>query len=240
MSNENNRKADMNNTDIHDEVYEKSWAGQYWGPDGALAKQRRRTQNPQDYSALSSTCYSAATQAYARFKTGAFPSKLLWGFRAWRCLREAERLSDAFARAVKQTDRTPDQTDVRARILFRRKRYAEARDLTKAALARENLSLDTRVLLTIGLAEIHDATGSAVCAEEAYRSVEEMLPHVKATTSVRHYKSLAWFYHEHGDLTSMRRAADKAREIAAANGLFDQLHKIKPLLKKTRRAARDD
>lgn len=216
------------------QVYEKTWRGQYWGRDGVIAQAKRNITHPPtagEISALSSTYYSAAGHAFAKLQTSSIFRKPFWAFRSLWCLFFAGYISNLLVQRFGLSGMTPDQLDVRARILFRQKRYGRALEATMKGLSQKDLPPDTEALLKIGLAEIQLATGYVSLAAASYGEALGLISRIRPTTTVRLYRSLADFYRKRGYHEHKKDMAAKALEVAQKHKLDDQVVKLAPLLK---------
>ncbi len=222
------------NDDLSRTIYEKTWKGEYWGQGGVIELSWGRYtklldigKRPEALSALSSTYYSACGQAVARFRASFNP---VWLFRAWWCLRQAGKLSDELERLLSLDLMSPEQLDIRARILFRQRRYALSKQVTQEALGRDGLMPDTRALLEMGLAEISDQEREPAGAQLAYGRALFEEENLRPTTTVRIYASLTRYHTRWMQWRLAQTAAEKALAIAQTHGLEDQAIKLQPVL----------
>lgn len=225
-------------------VYEKSWSGEYWGRDGAIALSKKRflehiydNELPAGLSALSSTYYSAAGNALSRLKTSGLFAKPLWLTRALWCFLRAVMLSEELERLGGLDEMTSDQLDIRARILFKSRRYDKALVVTEKALSRFDLAADYRVysdtrtdsiaLLLMGRAEIYYAQGLRTLAPSELALQFAEWHGVRSTTRVRLLKSRSAILRRLGYERDADVTLREAFKIAAEHGLQDQITKLK-------------
>ena len=231
------------------ELYRKSWAGDYFGRDGAieLAKARcvrvARDNTVEAYSGLSSTYYSAAGHAYARLRQTFSPH---WAVRAWYCMQLAVDYSDKMVENAGGVHAlTVDQLDIRqsiyrkaAKMLFGKKRR---REFTIEALRCIRLGLDeknaqghARGLLLVGLIDIHTQKNPVSISaphnivrewiHEAHNIAEETAPDDPNQAS-RIFNGCAVGFERVGNSIFATKARKRARELSESTGAKDQLLK---------------
>jgi hypothetical protein len=234
-------------------LYEKSWSGQYFGRHGAIALARMRFKEEKAFgaredmigalSALSSTYYSAAGHAYARFKNTRMP---WWAFRAGWCLRRALAYSDQAIHLAPGTGRlTVDQLDVRQSILRKvaekkRDRYRSAYpyvlaalDCINAALRREGVSRHARGLLLVGKIDILTRYPGMRWGDDDVEAMLhealEIADHVASGNprqAIRIYRGCMMGFECLDDAEQAASAREKARALAESTGAHDQLLKL--------------
>ncbi len=224
-------------------IYHQSWLGQYWGRAGAIALARERCfclmaelgKTGRDVlSGLSSTYYSAAGHAWARAKNAKKSSVvsgslafLFWAWRAWRCLRQAVLWSDQLEKAAGGLKNlTADELDVRCSILRKAKRWEKARAAAGLGLQKDDLSMNTRCLLLLGRAEATEMLAKDEEARVAYLQVRDLIDQLLPETQVRAWRALAGRFERMGHTDKAREARAKARALATAEGLDDQVIKL--------------
>lgn len=224
---------------MEESISERVWKGLYWGPSGVIAQAEKESQEKgtrgkklKDLSALSSIYYSAAGHAKAKIKTAPLSEKLLWTVRATWCLLKAYKLSEKLVYEHSGIEyMTPEQLDVRASILIAVKSYRKAMAAIDEALERENVTIDTRMLLNISLAKLCDIEKFPSLAEDALKRASELEKEARPTTLVRLYKAYAEHCKKLGYHDMAYVLAQKAFVFASEHNLDDQKIKIQPLLK---------
>ena len=114
--------------DLGRKISDLTLKGLFWGKNGANALEKERIKfsknnashwlnYPEFLSAGSSTYYAAGGNASSRAKTSKLFSKVFWYWRAWRCLRAAEKLSDKFAMLKRMEDMALGELDTRSCVL---------------------------------------------------------------------------------------------------------------------------
>ena len=215
-------------------IYAASWGGELWGPLGAIKLSKLRFQALKELgdekgalSALSSTYYTAAGNARAKGRVG----------RAFWCAIQAMLLSDDLEEKYGLRNLTPDELDIRSRILFMVWRYRDSLRVSREALSRGISSPDTRALLEMGLAETLSALGKEIEATHAWARAIELATKVKPTTLVRVHRALAGHCFKIGDRERGHQELGMALRVAHENGLQDQIVKITALADRAEKKA---
>lgn len=221
------------------QIHDKTWAGEYWGAGGVIVLTEDRFRKslhdslgePEKeaaaYSSISSTYYSAAGNAYARFQRASLWTKPLWAIRAVRYLRKALEASDKVQALLGLLGMTPDQLDIRSTILRSVGRWDEALRCLEEALARPNLRPESRVLLLMGKAECLDREKKHPEAEDILHEASEICLAVRVQTQVRFHKAFGEHFERRRMLENARHEYETALWIAReTGGLGDQEQKI--------------
>lgn len=228
-------------------ISELTCKGLFWGENGAIAMEKERLklnkafgQSPVELlSATSSTYYAASGNAASRARNSSLFLKIFWYFRAWKCLRRAEILSDKFAKLRLIEDMSLGELDVRACILNKAGRSNEALVYLNYGIMKiPTGQLGTKHDLCLFL--IHETeiiTGMRKYdkenkAEKNYQqamklSEDETVP---ALTKVRVMKSYGKFLASIARITESKDMLREGLGLAEENKLFDQAVKIKALL----------
>ena len=225
-------------------------SGLFWGKEGAIASEKERFKVNKRLkwrfhligeflSPASSTYYAASGNAGARAKESFLFSKLFWYWRAWRCLRMAEKLSDKFAGLGPMEDMSLGELDTRACILNKRGRRNEALALISHGITKISTG-QTGTKHDLCLFFIHEAEVIAGMkryskgnkAEENYKQAIKLMEDrtVPVLTSVRVMKSYGKFLSGAGRIAEAKEVLTKALILAEASDLNDQAVKIKALL----------
>lgn len=237
-------------------IMEKTVLGQFWGKGGSVSCQKQVLNGSRIYrswygkkslfsipielfSMASSTYYAASGNAGSRAKASNLFSKVFWYWRAWRCLRAAEKLSDKFAKFKRIEEMSLGELDVRACVLHKSKRLEEARNYLIYGIVKVTKE-QTGTKHDLCLFLIHEAEiiagmrkydkGNKV--EEIYRWVMKLSEDetVPVLTSVRVMKSYGKFLVGVGRTYEAKHLLNRAYFLAEENKLFDQAVKIKALL----------
>lgn len=120
---------------IKESIREQTLSGEFWGKMGALSKEKICLMHSRNlggtflmsnFSSASGTYYAASGNAVSRAKRSNLFSKLLWYWRAWKCLRKSEKFSDKFAALKEMKYMSCGELDTRACVLHKTKRRKEA------------------------------------------------------------------------------------------------------------------
>lgn len=242
-------------------ISELTCRGLFWGKDSALALEKKiinvlmgydlesfikikENYEKRDFllsttSAASSTYYAASGNAGSRAKASNLFSKIFWYWRAWRCLREAEKLSDKFAKMKPIEEMSLGELDTRACILNKAGRREEALALISHGIAKISAG-QTGTKHDLCLFLIHEAEVISSMrkydkenkAEKNYQqamklSEDEVVP---ILTKVRVMKSYGKFLIDANRTFEAKHLLNRAYWLAEENGLSDQVVKIKALL----------
>ncbi len=217
------------------ELHDKTWRGDYWSKDGAISLALRLYGHnvmlgiPKPESALSSTYYSAAGNAYARAVKAGLCTKIFWYLRAYGCLHKAVVLSNRLAHQVGLDGMTYDELDIRASIMYKNSDYRAACASVLKGLAKlkaeKDASPDSELLLTLTLGKVLKKLGNLDASKAVFKDAELLIPRVSPKTSVRYYRALAEHQHEY-DPAAARKSLNIATEIALEHHLDDQVAKI--------------
>lgn len=228
-------------------ISELTCKGLFFGKNGVIVMEKERLklnrsfgQSPVELlSAVSSTYYAASGNAVSRAKVSNLFLKPLWCWRAWRCLRKAEKYSDEFAKLKPMEDMSLGELDVRACVLHKSGRRDEAEEL---------LSHGIMKILTGQLGTKHDLCLFLVHESEIISSIrkydkenkveknyqqalklseDETVP---VLTKVRVMKSYGKFLADINRNYEAKHLLDQAYWLAEENDLNDQVVKIKALL----------
>lgn len=192
------------------------------------------------FSAISSTYYAASGNALSHIKQANLFSKLLWYWRAWRCLRKAEKYSDNFARKISLQIMSLGELDVRACILNKTGRQKEALSVVSHGIMKIlTWQLGSKHDLCLFL--IHEAeiiTGMRKYdkenkAEKNYRQAMELTEDetVPTLTKVRVMKSYGNFLAKNKRIDEAESVLGDALDLARENKFYDQERKIKATFK---------
>lgn len=155
------------------------------------------------YSALSSTYYSIAGTAYAKFRA-IFEVNSLWLFCVkfltfiftWAplglwCNYRMLHLSNKFALLIDAEDATSGECDIRQSILRRRGRFSEAKIWIESGLKKKDIELHSIALLFIGRADIYKNLGDWEKTEEYVKmalEIAETVEKININQAIRIYK----------------------------------------------------
>lgn len=242
-----------------EKIREKTLLGDFWGKNGAVSYQRKiincckaycRRDNKlylESFSMFSSTYYAANGNALSHIGQANLFSKPLWCWRAWRCLRKAEKYSDEFARLKPMEDMTLGELDVRACVLNKAGRRSEATSLlshgimkiltgqigTKHDLC---LFLIHEAEVIIGIRKYDKENKAEKNYQQAMKlSEDEAVP---ALTKVRVMKSYGKFLVENKRIDEAESVLGDALDLARDNKLYDQERKIKAIFETFKLAIR--
>lgn len=218
--------------------------GKFWGRGEALCLEKRlinagffANKKPiiiaEMFSAASSTYYAANGNALSHIWQANLFSKSLWFWRAWRCLRKAEKYSDEFARLKRMEDMTLGELDTRACVLNKAGRRNEALVLLRHGIVKiPTKQIGTKhdlCLFLIHEAEIYGKMKKIVEAENNYtKAIKFALPDL---TKVRVLKSYGKFLAENKRIDAAESLLGDALDLAMDNNLHDQEVKIKAIFK---------
>jgi len=219
------------------EIYDKSWAGDFWGVNGALTKAKElywmiagKGKKRDALSSLSSTYFSAAGNAKAIFFKARFYAKPLWVFRVVWCLFQANRLSDKLKRVAGIEKMKISELDVRIAIMLAVFRMKSARKCLDEFISREEKPSDT-----IALIISHFLNHRFVSKEFANKSMGDLrsllLEPLRSTTRVRVLREMGLYQKRRGDWDGAREFFSEALKIAETEDLGDQILKIKFAMK---------
>lgn len=237
-----------------EEIKGKTLSGDFWGKNGALFYQDQTMLLFQKYekscndktkfsipvelfSMSSSNYYAANGNALSRIGQAGLFSKPLWCWRAWRCLRRAEKLSDKFASLKKMEDMTLGELDGRACILHKARRRNEAAGLLghgiMKIIAQQMGTKHDLCLFLIHEAEILTEMKRSNDARENYNQALGLLEDetILALTKVRVLKSYGKFLAENKRINEAEDVLGDALNLARKNCLYDQERKIKTIFK---------
>lgn len=241
-------KKDNYADDIGRKVYALTWQGKLWGREGAIAWSRSRflylkaSGHPGDgTSALSSTYYTAAGNAFSQVSHAPLSDKFFWLFRGIWCMFRALSWSNYTQRIIGFERMTHGQLDVRGSILAKWRLYGKAEKCLHKALEKKDITDDSRALVLCKLGEVLDrkilnrirGDDGGIEFGKAVR-----IQNVKNTTRVRVLKALGahMLRKKRSRPLDYKRVAmnflGQALEIAQSDNLGDQIIKIKALMKK--------
>ncbi len=238
------RPAEWNSDELSRLVHDKSWAGDLWGPTGAIAYAEARFEQQMNsaqtdreragaHTSLSSTYYTARGNADAHLRKSEGDERERWSERSQTYLKKALHHSNEVERLVGVEGMTPDQLDVRATILHSAGRTGEALGLVDEALARSEVTPESHALLLTRKARIHDERGRHSEAAALLIQAREEAKKVRGQTQVRIEK--AWG--RHLEAVGDKEGAGEAYDVALAQaehmgGMDDQVAKISALKKR--------
>ena len=236
-----------------EKIREKTLLGDFWGKCGAVSIQKQILNFYRAYcrwdkkyygggtssifpvqlfSMASSTYYAASGNAGSRAKMSNLFPKVFWYWRAWRCLRKAERLSDKFAKLMLMEDMSLGELDTRACILNKTGRRKEAAALISHGIMKI-LTKQTGTKHDLCLFLIHEAeiiTGMRKYdkenkAETNYKQAmklsedegDEIIP---VLTKVRVMKSYGKFLVTKGQSNDAEAVLGEALDLARSSGLL--------------------
>lgn len=199
------------------------------------------------FSMASSTYYAASGNAVSLADGIPFLVtvyfRIFWLWRAWRCLRKAEIFSDKFAALRRMEDMSLGELDTRACILNKRGRRNEALALISHGITKISTG-QTGTKHNLCLFLIHEAEVIAGMrkydkenkAETNYKQAmklsedegDEIIP---VLTKVRVMKSYGKFLATKGQSNDAEAVLSEALDLARSSGLFDQVKKIKTVIK---------
>ena len=206
---------------------QKIWAGEYEGPEGALALESKDFPgqcllDPVEALSARSSLYHSYAGNLMR-KGGKWQRPLHFP-KAMVYLCLAMRASDAMLRrAGGMQYLTADQLDVRQSILRKTGRKQEAIECIEAALSRPSLKPHTHALLLIGLGE---TTGDIDSILAAYHFIGTIERSGELEQLVRVLRHCARQFLRHGYIDEADDANRRAGEIAKKIGARDQLIKM--------------
>ena len=242
-------KTLMSLSNLGEEISDLTLSGLFWGKYGALALEKKRLKINKRFrqfhfteflSATSSTYYAAMGNAVSTAKNSPLFLKILWYWKAWRCLRAAEKLSDKFAILKRMEDMTLRELDMRACVLSKAGRQSEAHALISHGIMKILTGqIGTKhdlCLFLIHEAEIitsmrrYDKENKAEknYAQALKLSEDESVP---ALTKVRVMKSYGKFLAENKRINEAESMLGNALDLARENNLYDQERKIKAIFK---------
>lgn len=244
------KKEEEHFQNLNKKIGELTSKGLFWGKNGAVALEKERIKLNKGLSwykftellsAASSTYYAASGNALSHIgieQVGLF-STPLWFWRAWRCLRKAEKYSDKFARLKPMENMSLGELDTRACVLNKAGRRNEAAGLLSHGIMKI-LNEETGTKHDLCLFLIHEAEvlvrikryDKKDKAEKNYQqavklSEDETVP---ALTKVRVMKSYGKFLANIGKIIESKDVLNKGLVLAEGNNLADQVVKIKALL----------
>ena len=219
------------NGSLNQEIYDQSWSGEHFGPNGMLWKAKRRYRREVAegnltgaLSALSSSYYTASGNAFSRWKLAKW--QLWWLWRAAWCAFQAKCKSDRFARIVPKDQMSSGQACVRSSILITFKQYGEAKKLLEFMLRTQALLDDDQALLLINHAKVAKAEGYFGLAHSTLNEAVALENNLKPTTRVRLYRALGELWGREGNRQEAESCFFAAATIAEEEGLHDQSLKI--------------
>lgn len=221
-------------------IYQLTWLGHFWGWRGAIILDEIRSwyiahklddDKIKTLSQRSSTYYAAAGNAKAR-ASRTFIAKPFWLIVGAFCFFRALRLSNRFEKEQGLHNLTANELDVRQSILRKAGRRRDALERIEMTLARNDISIKTRVFLEIGKGEILEWEGKIQEASAIYTHVWMLVNEFKddPTTAVRICKAVAGYFLRHADGRWIE-AFEQGLRIAEENQLTDQIEKLNALKK---------
>jgi hypothetical protein len=181
------------------------------------------------YSAASSTYYAASGNAWAHFLTT--PWNLWWLIRTvWYLRVKSWRMSNKmvkFAGGIENL--TADELDIRASIARKCRWHIEAMRCVNLALARADISDNTRVLLLIHRTKDWEMGGEAGKVASVFQEIEEIVGkgNVPVMTQVRALRAWArWLKATGAPEVQVKIMLDGATKLAEKAGLGDQVVKV--------------